>query len=630
MSSVRRRFFAVLFSLSILLVICVWYSESHLSRLSVVTTVHSYIYASTLNSLEADSEVKEDLHEIRQLKTSLEDFIKQYSKDTSRLNSAATLNKSRASLSVLDSVYSHQQLITESKDRASAVTYPSQSTVLMAAEENTKLSVGSARPPILTTDIQLSEAVSSRKSTTRELVDTSTEAKPNVPSEGFSRNESDTDFLVRSLLLQALMNETGDNIIKKPKSLHLDESLVVKPGCERTGNFPSEESKNIWLNFKQSLETYTDFHNEQLQQLKAGNNSVRTLTWSCHDPVKCAGIGDQFYRIQQALIFAIAFNRVLFLHWNPASYETTKYLRPNKIDWTYFNKSLGMHEYHENELSKVKVRMDTVEEFELLYKLLANENRTHVTVNHEVEVPFLRGMLKAIRRHTGMNAAIKRTGFTALITDKKHMLPMNFLSGELLRYLFHFRGNVVDKVDQIQQQLGIADKPYLALHMRTGFLGMKHEEIGLSPKKVFRSPSDWEKSLSCSVKLSRRLFGPETSLFLATDSRRVKETAVEKYNERFVTINVTLQHVAFTEMKKILENPEFQDNKHATTSLAEPTPVTVNPVLNIDGVDGYMATWIEFLLLARASAMVHSISGFSTTAAYFCSMHNQYRVPNCK
>ena len=627
MSSVRRRFFTILFFLSILLVTCVWYSESHLSRLSAVTNVHSYIYASTPNSLEADSEVKEDLHEIRQLKTSLEDLIKRYSENTSRLNSAASLNKSRASLLDLDSVYSHKQLMTESKDRVTTVTQPSQST--MAAEENNKLSVGSARPPILTTDIQLSEAGSSRTSTTRKLVDTSTEAKPNVLSEGFSRNESDADFLVRSLLLQALMNETGDNI-KKPKSLHLDESLVAKPGCECTGNFPSEESKNIWLNFKQTLETYTNFHNDQLQQLKAGNGSIRTLTWSCHDPVKCAGIGDQFYRIQQALTFAIAFNRVLFLHWNPASYETTKYLQPNKIDWTYFNKSLGMHEYHEKELSKVKVRMDTVEEFELLYKLLANENRIHVTINHEVEVPFLRGMLKAIRRHTGMNAAIKRTGFTALITDKKHMLPMNFLSGELLRYLFHFRGNVVDEVDQIQQQLGIADKPYLALHMRTGFLGMKHEEVGLSPKKVFRNPSDWEKSLSCSVKLSRRLFGPETPLFLATDSRRVKEMAVEKYKERFVMINVTLQHVAFTEMKKMLENPEFQDNKHTTTSLAEPTPVTVNPVLNIDGVDGYMATWIEFLLLARASAMVHSISGFSTTAAYFCSMHNQYREPNCK
>ena len=73
-------------------------------------------------------------------------------------------------------------------------------------------------------------------------------------------------------------------------------------------------------------------HHEQLQKLKAGNSSVETLTWSRHNPVKCAGIGDQFYRIQQVLIFAIAFKRVLSLHWNQASYETMKYLQPNKID----------------------------------------------------------------------------------------------------------------------------------------------------------------------------------------------------------------------------------------------------------------------------------------------------------
>ena len=50
----------------------------------------------------------------------------------------------------------------------------------------------------------------------------------------------------------------------------------------------------------------------------------------------------------------------------------------------------------------------------------------------------------------------------------KHGVPMN-----LLQYLFHCRDNVVDKVAQIQELLGIADGPYLALHIRTGFLGMK-------------------------------------------------------------------------------------------------------------------------------------------------------------
>ena len=156
---------------------------------------------------------------------------------------------------------------------------------------------------------------------------------------------------------------------------------------------------------------------------------------------------------------------------------------------------------------------------------------------------------------------------------------------------------------------------------------MKQEEVGkFNSEKIYRNPSDWEKSLSCSVKLAGRLFGQETPLFLATDSSRVKELAVEKYKERVIMINVTLQHVAFTEAKKKLQKPaELQENKHATE-----VKHGTSPILNIDGVDGYIATWIEFLLLARASAMVHSISGFSSTAAQYCSMHNQYHLPNCE
>ena len=36
--------------------------------------------------------------------------------------------------------------------------------------------------------------------------------------------------------------------------------------------------------------------------------------------------------------------------------------------------------------------MDTAKEFELLYNLLGRESHTHVTVNHELQVPFMRGI----------------------------------------------------------------------------------------------------------------------------------------------------------------------------------------------------------------------------------------------
>ena len=81
----------------------------------------------------------------------------------------------------------------------------------------------------------------------------------------------------------------------------------------------------------------------------------------------------------------------------------------------------------------------------------------------------------------------------------------------------------MDQVAQIQELLGIADGPYLALHIRTGFLCMKQEEVGhFNP----------EKNLPQSLRLVEEYdllckAGWETPLFLATDSNKVKELAVE-------------------------------------------------------------------------------------------------------
>ena len=57
-------------------------------------------------------------------------------------------------------------------------------------------------------------------------------------------------------------------------------------------------------------------------------------------------------------------------------------------------------------------------------------------------------------------------------------IALEIFSGELLRYLFHFGKSVTDKIEQIQRQLGLLNihVPYLAVHIRTGFFGMEHNE----------------------------------------------------------------------------------------------------------------------------------------------------------
>ena len=630
MSPLRRKFFVVLLFLSLLVSSCMWYSVSNVSRLSVVSTVQSYVCASILQREEIN-----DLNELQQMKAELKTLIEKYSE--AHPWSTVTSSSLTDELSPAVKTTSHQPSITENSYNDHDTSSSQNKLMNTLPEEMASTLSSDSKKETYSTTTKYSfknsfdqEVVSSKPNGQKSVsINDSEVAFQHQETEDLRGKNSGTDQLLHTLLLQALMNGTTDN---KPRLLLTEPTIPPTTGCKNTGNFPSEESKNNWLNFKSTLETYADFHNKQVQKLKAGDSTVRTLTWSCSNPVKCAGIGDQFYRIQEALVFAIAFKRVLSLHWNPASYETMKYLQPNKIDWTYFNRSQGMHEYHDAELWNIKV-MDTAKEFEPLYNILVGENHTHVTVNYELQVPFLRGMTKAIRTNPGMRKELQECGFAALITDRKKRVPMNFLSGKLLRYLFHFEDYVINKVDRIQSQLGITDKPYLAVHMRTGFLGMKQEEDGkFNSDKIYRNPEDWDKTLTCSLDLAERIFEKGTPIFLATDSSKVKELAADKYGTRIAMINVTLQHVAFSEAKEsgTTKREENRAFKYLSGSDLIPDPTErTGPILNVDGVNGYMATWIEFLLLARASAMVHSISGFSSTASYYCSMQKQYHVPNC-
>lgn len=407
------------------------------------------------------------------------------------------------------------------------------------------------------------------------------------------------------------------------------------PGCKalnsRSGQSEPLTSGDEWIKFKHHLEDYAQFHHQQLQKLKSGNRHIRTLSWSCFSPVSCGGIGDQLYNIQQALVYAIISQRVLSLHWNPTSYKTMKYLRPNKIDWTYFNETQGMQTHHSKDQYRVGIPR-TVEYYEPFYKQLLSEDHIHMTVNHELQVPFIRGIRMAATS-ANINKTLAQFGITKLLIDSDNStsIPLEMFSGELLRYLFHFEKTIIDKVEQVQQKLGVLDTPYLAIHMRTGFFGMEQDEGSrLHSRKAFRNPIDWDKTITCSIKLSNQLFGKKHPIYLATDSNVVKKLAVTKYGRKIKVAHFALQHVALTKhnLSQYLRNESQEQITNFTQGSRSLAMDSANSV-SVDDIDGHMSSWVDFLLMARSSALVHSISGFSVTAGQFCSIRSQYHVPNC-
>ena len=287
-----------------------------------------------------------------------------------------------------------------------------------------------------------------------------------------------------------------------------------------------------------------------------------------------------------------------------------------------------MRKHHDDDQYRLGMAR-TVEYYEPFYTKLMSEEDVHLTVNHELQVSFIRG-IKMASTSPLVNGTLAEFEITALLTDNSSTnIPLKIFSGELLRYLFSFEKSVTDKVEQIQRQLGLLNIPYLAVHIRTGFFGMEHDEgTHFNSRKAFRNYTSWEITIRCSIKLTNDLFGREYPIYLATDSNVLKKVAKSRFGQRVKTANLTLQHVALTKTKpkRIAKKGLLKPSTHMNvTERLKDAMETVS----VGGLDGYMATWVDFLLMARSSTLVHSISGFSVTAGQLCSIERQYLVPNC-
>ena len=178
----------------------------------------------------------------------------------------------------------------------------------------------------------------------------------------------------------------------------------------------------------------------------------------------------------------------------------------------------------------------------------------------------------------------------------------------------------------------IFHKAYIGVHIRTGFLGTEYEEVVHLDKyryKIFRTEDVWLNTIKCSLHLSDISSVPDSgkmALYLATDSYRVKELADKEHDRRIKTLNMTLQHVAIHSVDEHNSRQTADERQESEFDRESSQGVGV-----VSGVDGHMATWIDFLLLARADVLVQSTSGFSGVAGDFCStVKKRLYIPNCR
>ena len=425
--------------------------------------------------------------------------------------------------------------------------------------------------------------------------------------------------------------------------------------------FPEEETNDGWAVFRTALEEYKKFHRKKLKQLKESTSkgeeiNVRTLTWACSQ-AKCSGLGDQLFRIQYFFLLAVMSERLFTIYWDEGLERSAKYLIPNEVDWSYFNHTKGMCTdrnavFSGRSCSKSTFSRSsmwgfgwTKSEFAHFGEALFGPEQ-HITVTGDVKayVMFVNketymspgerivsgfenlGLNKILNNSGRMNDTVK-CGHDPIWYTMLHKLgahhfmeipevssgqveasePWLQVSHVIFCYLFRFPQVLVNEVDSISRYLDIEDKSYAAVHLRTGFKGMPYEESYMTRMihrnwKFFDDINVWDGILAHTFDLTDKTLGPDSPVYLCTDTDVAKERYQAMYGKRLKIADLSLTHSANSRSRC------GEVNEEPTEEVSDSTPSIYD--------DPYLSMWIDFIILSRAQVMVHGDSSFSVNACF--------------
>ena len=427
-------------------------------------------------------------------------------------------------------------------------------------------------------------------------------------------------------------------------------SANASPGREEDDRRPSVsfyetdnpfKDQEEWKTFQKALSDYKAYHQAKLAEFKASEDggNVRTLTWACSQS-KCSGLGDQLFRIQYFLLLSMMSDRLFTIHWDKKLQKSAKYLLPNEIEWSYYDESKGMcddsgmcgHEIYD--ATSLWGFGWTKDEFVHFGKVLFSSTQ-HVTVTGQVlAYNMYIGNLSMLDPGPMIHHGMDKMGVQKILSEMQaetvfcghkplwytwlhrlgfHLLieiprisngqiqanePWLYFSHYTFTYLFKFSKDLVKRVEAYQRQLGFYNQDYLAVHLRTGFMGTPDQEKFVtryihSGWKFFYHDWEWDCILKHAIHLRDEVLGPDKPIYLSTDSSLVRTKVDTVYrNHHIVYGNLSLVHSRF--------------NHKSCGSMAH----------DESAVEGHLAMWLDFFLLGSAKVLVHPDSSFSVNAAF--------------
>ena len=333
--------------------------------------------------------------------------------------------------------------------------------------------------------------------------------------------------------------------------------------------------------FLKALQRYATFHREE------GSREIRTLLWRCVMKPTCGGLADRLKSITFSLLLAMITQRRLSIAWPQVGKQA--FLHHNVINWNHINETVD-REYILRSVFRGKfgLSMDPSSVHSMLETLADKETKTIALSSNLCPRSLLDR--PPIRESKPISNGLHRLGLANFT-----ILEVDALTGLAFRFLFNFDSKVIVEVNQAREVLGLRKgERYTAVHIRSGFMGMPGKMQERRHPKLMSQSEDWMRTLQCAVKVSDRLLGASSSLFLATDSFFIKQLAVEKFGSRIRTLNNSLIHIG----------------------LRQRPPNSTNA----DEVEGHLTLWVEFILLAEASVQVRGASGLPAIAGHVCSI----------
>ena len=267
--------------------------------------------------------------------------------------------------------------------------------------------------------------------------------------------------------------------------------LTPCPAEEERSRALTSEQEEGWAAFRRALDTYKAYHAAQLTSLRQhGGAGVRTLTWACGDG-QCSGLGDQLLRLQFFLLMALASDRLLCIQWGESYLFTTHGLRPGQINWDCFDEKAGMCKdvgsnnpcCAETTFYRTSAfRQYWLPEEHSVFGRVLFSSEAHVGVSGSVNIDTQR--LAWLEPGTLMRVSMNQLGLNKINIEKDLAWPFVpfsdawfALSHNLFHFLFSFSEEAVEAAGRMQHLLGLHDKPYIAVHMRTGFQFSFHEIV---------------------------------------------------------------------------------------------------------------------------------------------------------